>query len=266
MFKTFLFCIVFGLFLWFFLEIAYFYIKSPKGYKEKNVYKPYGFFHKVFLDFPRQFGIDLARRDINFFNASGLIIFEGRQGSGKTISAVRHCSLLKARFPECKVYSNTDLIFQDGGLVDWKPLTQIDNGIFGMVYLLDEISIWFNNRNWKGANGKGGFPPEMLQVVTQNRKCKRLIIGTAQSAQMCDKTIRMQANFFVKCGTIAGCITYQLWRIPEWDSDGNLLKMRFKKFDWFVQSDFLRSCYDTFATIKTLDQVGIEVNNEVKIK
>ena len=266
MFKTFFFCLFLGFVLWFFAEIALFYIISPKGYKERNVYKPYGFFHKLFLDFPRQFGCDLAKRDINFFNASGLIIFEGRQGSGKTISAVRECSLLKARFPECKVYSNTDLIFQDGGLVDWTPLTQLDNGIYGMVYLLDEISIWFNNRNWKGSNGKGGFPPEMLQVVTQNRKCKRLIIGTAQSAQMCDKTIRMQANYFVKCGTVLGCITYQLWRIPEWDSDGNLLKMRFKRFTWFVQSDVLRSCSDTVATIKTLDKVGIEVNNEVKIK
>lgn len=266
MFKLILLSILLGLLLWFFSEITLFYIISPKGYKAPNVYKPYGFFHKVFLDFPRQFGKDLAARNVNFFNASGLIIFEGRQGSGKTISAVRECSLLKARFPECKVYSNTELIFQDGGLVDWKPLTQLDNGIYGMVYLLDEISIWFNNRNWKGSNGRGGFPPEMLQVVTQNRKCKRLIIGTAQSAQMCDKTIRMQANYFVKCGTILGCITWQNWRVPEWDSDGNLVKMHFKRFTWFVQSDFLRSCYDTFATIKTLDSVGIEVQNEVKIQ
>ena len=271
MFKTFLFCFLLGIVLWFICEIALFYIISPKGYKERNVYKPYGWFHKLFLDFPRQFGKDLASRDINFFNASGLIIFEGRQGSGKTISAVRECSLLKARFPECKVYSNTDLIFQDGGLIDWKPLTVLDNGIFGQVFLLDEISIWFNNRAWKGSSHKngissGGFPPEMLQVVTQNRKCKRLILGTAQSAQMCDKTIRMQANYFVKCHTILGCITYQLWRIPEWDSDGNLLKMRFKRFDWFVQSDFLRQCYDTFATIKTLHDVGMVVNDEVKLK
>ena len=265
MFKSFLFCIFLGFFLWFFLEILYFYIKSPKGLKSKVIYKPYGFWHKILLDFPRQFGIDLARRDINYFNASGLIIFEGKQGSGKTISAVRECSLLKARFPECKVYSNTDLIFQDGGLVDWTPLTQLENGIYGMVYLLDEISIWFNNRAWKGSNGKGGFPPEMLQVVTQNRKNRRLIIGTAQSAQMCDKTIRLQANYFVKCGTLLGCITYQLWRVPEWDSDGNLIKMHFKRLTWFVQSDFLRSCYDTYACIKTLDKVGIEVKNEVKI-
>lgn len=266
MVKSIIFSFFIGLFLWFFLEILYFYIISPKGYKEKNVYKPYGFFHKLFLDFPRQFGKDLASRDINFFNASGLIIFEGRQGSGKTISAVREVSILKARFPECKVYSNTDLIFQDGGLIDWSPLTVLDNGIYGMIYLLDEISIWFNNRAWKGSGGKGGFPPEMLQVVTQNRKCKRLIIGTAQSAQMCDKTIRMQANYFVKCGTILGCITYQLWRVPEWDSDGNLLKMRFKKFNWFVHSDFLRACYDTYATIHQLHEVGINVDNEVKIK
>lgn len=266
MFKTLFFCILLGLFLWFLCEIIYHYSISPKGEKADIVYKPYGWFHKIFLDFPRQLGKDIASRDINFFNASGLIIFEGKQGSGKTISAVREASLLKARFPECKVYSNTDLIFQDGGLVDWTPLTQIDNGKYGMVFLLDEISIWFNNRAWKGSGGKGGFPPEMLQVVTQNRKCKRLIIGTAQSAQLCDKQIRIQANYFVKCGTLLGCITYQVWRVPEWDSDGNLLKMRFKRFTWFVQSDFLRQCYDTYATIKTLDKVGIEVNNEVKIK
>ena len=268
MFKTFIFCLFLGFFLWFFCEIALFYIISPKGYKAPNLYKPYGFFHKLFLDFPRQFGRDLARRDVNFFNASGLIIFEGRQGSGKTISAVRECSLLKARFPECKVYSNTDLIFQDGGLVDWTPLTKLSNGIYGMVYLLDEISIWFNNRNWKGKgkDNKGGFPPEMLQVVTQNRKNKRLIIGTAQSAQMCDKTIRMQANFFVKCYCLLGVIVFQVWRVPEWDSDGNLLKMHFKRFDWFVQTDFLRSCYDTYAVINTLHDVGMVVNDEVTIK
>lgn len=269
MLKSILFCLFFGLFLWFFLEITYFYFKLPKaerGYKERLVYKPYGFWHKILLDFPRQFGTDLARRNVNFFNASGLIIFEGRQGSGKTISAVREISLLKARFPELKVYSNTDLIFQDGGLVDWSPLTVLDNGIYGIAYLLDEISIWFNNRAWKGSNGKGGFPPEMLQVVTQNRKCKRLIIGTAQSAQMCDKTIRMQANYFVKCNTILGCITFQHWRVPEWDSDGNLIKMHHKRFDFFVQSDFLRACYDTYATIKSLHEVGVSVNDEVKIK
>lgn len=265
MFKYILLSIFLGLFLWFTLEIAYFYYKSPKGQKEKIKYKPYGFWHKILLDLPRQIGIDRARENVNFFNRSGLILFEGRQGSGKTISAVREISLLKARFPEMKVYSNTDLIFQDGGLVDWSPLTTLDNGIYGIAYLLDEISIWFNNRNWKGRNGKGGFPPEMLQVVTQNRKCKRLIVGTCQSAQMCDKTIRVQANFFVKVNCLFGCLVFQNWRIPEWDSDGNLIKMHHKKFDFFVQSDFLRSCYDTYATIKSLDEVGIDVKEEIKI-
>jgi len=266
MFKTFLLCLLLGVVLWFVCETMLFYFISPKGRKEKLLYKPFGFWHKLFLDLPRQFGKDIAKRDVNFFNASGLIIFEGPQGSGKTISAVREISLLKARFPECKCYSNTDLIFQDGGLVDWTPLTVLDNGIYGLAFLLDEISIWFNNRAWKGAGGKGGFPPEMLQVITQNRKCKRLIIGTAQSANLCDKQIRIQATYFVRCYTLFGCLTIQHWRKPEWDSDGNLIKMHHKKFSWFVQDDFLRSCYDTFATIKTLHEVGVYVNDEVKIK
>lgn len=269
MFKTFLFCLLLGLVLWFVSETLYFYIISPKGYKEAMLYKPYGFWHKLFLDFPRQLGKDLAARDINFFPAHGIIIFEGRQGSGKTISAVREASLLKAKYPECKVFSNTHLIFEDGNLVDWKPLTTLDNGIFGMVFLLDEISIWFNNRNWRGTSDhgkvRGGFPPEMLQVVTQNRKCKRLILGTAQSAQMCDKTIRMQATFFVKCKTVLGCVTFQHWRVPEWDSDGNLLKMHHHHISWFVQDDFLRSTYDTYAVIQSLDQVGMAVKDEVKL-
>lgn len=238
--------------LWLYCDSFYHYFITPKQLQEPIVFRPYGFLHKFFIDLPKQIGIDRANFDRNSFSASGLIIFTGKQGFGKTISMVEYASKLKATFPESKVISNTDLIFQNAKIDSWQPLTSYNNGKYGVIACLDEISIWFSNRNFKN------FPPEMLQVITQNRKNRRVILGTAQNLSMVDKSIRLQCTEQRKCMTFFGCLTVVFRSIPEFDCEGNLVKSKFKSMYWFVQSDFLRSCYDTYSVIDTLNKVGFK--------
>ena len=241
-------------FLWFFLDSTYWFIISPKGYYEKLVYKECSVFYKLFVLLPRQVGIDKASRDVNFFDAHGLIVFEGRQGAGKTISMVHYANLLKARFPECKVLSNTKLIFQDMSLENWQPLVTFNNGIYGIVACIDECQLWANNRNWK--NKDNAFNWDMIQEICQNRKHKRCILATTQNFSQLDKQIRLQTTELRKTMTLFGCLTCVFCFVPDMDSEGNLQHKRFKRFYWFVQTDFLRSCYDTYATIEYLGNIG----------
>ena len=66
---------------------------------------------------------------------------------------------------------------------------------FGVICCLDEMQNWFS------SNQSRDFPPEMLQVITQNRKNRRVIFGTAQTFNRLSKPIREQATEVRECHT-----------------------------------------------------------------
>jgi hypothetical protein len=143
---------------------------------------------RVFWDAPKQFISDLAHRPANFIPVHGLIIFEGRQGSGKTSSMVHYIHDLQKQYPHVKVITNFEYASQETPLVDWRQLITYKNGFEGVVVGIDELQNWFSSK--QSAN----FPPEMLSVVTQNRKNRRVILGTARSCYMVTKDIRSQTT------------------------------------------------------------------------
>lgn len=57
---------------------------------EHNVVKKKSMFRRIFIEAPHQFVEDLFEKEGDFFGYQGLIIFEGRQGSGKTISMIEY--------------------------------------------------------------------------------------------------------------------------------------------------------------------------------
>ncbi len=80
-------------------------------------------------------------------------------------------------------------------------LLTIKNGIRGVIVCMDEMQNWFS------SNQSKDFPPQMLEVVTQNRKNRRVIMGTAQSFNRLAKPLREQATEVRKCCTLFGCVT-----------------------------------------------------------
>ncbi|MBR5363327.1 MAG: hypothetical protein IK134_08400 [Oscillospiraceae bacterium] len=207
---------------------------------------------RVFWDAPKQFIYDLAHRPANFFPVHGLIIFEGRQGSGKTSSMVHYIHDLQKQYPHVKVITNFEYASQETSLVDWRQLITYKNGFEGVVVGIDELQNWFSSK--QSAN----FPPEMLSVVTQNRKNRRVILGTAQSFYMVAKDIRSQTTELRRCRTLAGVFTIVHRLRPIINSEGAV--ERLDNIGWYcwVHNQSERESYDTYKAIESLSKSGFQ--------
>ena len=163
---------------------------------QHNIVKKKSFFRRVFIDFPKRFTDDLFDKDPEFFKYQGLIIFEGRQGSGKTMSMVEFIKRMQEEYPLAKTTTNFGLKSQNRELKDWRMLIDYKNDKQGVIVGMDELQNWFS------SNDSKNFPPEMLGIVTQNRKNRRIILGTSQNFYLLAKAIRSQATEVRRCTTL----------------------------------------------------------------
>ena len=203
-------------------------------------------------DFPRQWAYDVATRPPDFFRYQGCIIFTGRQGNGKTIAMAQQAMAWQKEYPSAKVLTNFALTTQDAELSDWRQLIDFKNGIQGVICCMDEMQNWFS------SNQSRNFPPEMLEVITQNRKNRRVIMGTAQSFNRLAKPIREQATQVRRCVTLFGCITFVHQVEPDMDADGNVLKWKHRGLYYFVHTPELRNAYDTWRVVEALKDSGFK--------
>lgn len=224
--------------------------KRVKG--KHNVVKRHGFFRKILIDLPKQFVCDMFDRDPEFFKYQGLIIFEGRQGSGKTTSMVYEAMRMQEEYPLAKCTSNLAYTHEDVALKDWRMLLNFKNGIQGIIVLMDELQNWFS------SNDSRNFPPEMLTTITQNRKNRRIIMGTAQNFYLLAKPIRTQTTEVRRCATFLGCLTVVRRFEPILDAQGDVAEWKKRGIYFFVHDKKLRESYDTFKVIDRLTKVGFQ--------
>lgn len=208
------------------------------------------FFKKVFYQFPKMMAFDILHRNPNAFPYRGIIIFEGPQGNGKSISLVEFATRMKMEYPESKCTANLGYVYRDDHLDDWRKLTSYNNGELGVVAIIDETQNWFSSKDSKD------FPPEMLSVVTQNRKNRRIILGTAQNFYMLSKDIRTQCTEVRSCFTIFGCVTFVVRKVPVCDSTGEVVKWKYRGMYWYVHTPELRESYNTYEVIDRLSKTG----------
>lgn len=194
----------------------------------------------------------LYSRNPEFFSHQGCIVFTGRQGKGKTIAMVEQAMLWQREYPKALEIDNLCYRYQDDSLSDWRQLIDFKNGIYGVIVMMDEMQNWFS------SNQSKNFPPEMLQVITQNRKNRRVIMGTSQCFNRLSKPIREQATEERKCFTLFGCITFVHRVEPILDSTGEVIERKHRGFYWFVHSDKLRESYDTYKVIESLRASGFQ--------
>lgn len=238
------------------LVLVYYIAAYAKGQRlqkgvHKRVKRP-GFFKNLFYLFPKRFVADIFSKNPEFFSHQGCIIFTGRQGRGKTIAMVEQALMWQKEYPKSKCITNLAYTMQDDELDHWKKLIDYKNGIQGVICLIDELQNWFS------SNQSKNFPPEMLQVVTQNRKNRRVIMGTSQCFARLAKPLREQATEVRKCFTILGCVTFVHRVEPELDSSGDVVKWRHLGFYYFVHSDEIRQSYDTYKVIESLGKSGFQ--------
>lgn len=152
------------------------------------------------------------------FPYSGIWMFTGGQGSGKTLNAVQCVLDIKKEFPFCRIISNIPLDIE--GVEEYKGLVSFEenNGIDGIVYFLDEIQVLYSSMQSKGVTDSS------LYIWSQNRKNRRVIIGTSQRFSRVAKPIREQVRWVHDMHKVAfNFYSYRMYDGYEFDDDGNYL-------------------------------------------
>lgn len=226
-----------------FMLLANFVYRLAKGYKipKRKVRRTYKYSEKFnpiklfFWDFPKRLVLDYFNRNPDAFDTYGVHIFAGEQGSGKTIATMHFVKCIMERNPMSKLASNIDLNFQQDTIEDWTNILTLDNGEYGQITLLDEIQNWFS------SNESRNFPPDMLTEITQQRKQRKIVVGTSQVFTRVSKPIREQITLLYKPMTIAGCLTIvRVYKVNLTD-DGTVNNMKMRRWYAFVHDCNLTS-------------------------
>lgn len=241
-----LFFIIILIFMILFYYIYFVKIKKIKKIKTDvnfNKYKDFNFFNKIFNQFPRQLVYDFLTRNPFDFQEYGIHMICGEQGSGKTITAVWLLQKWKKQYSKLKIFSNSALNFEDGELDHWKELLTNNNGTYGVVNFIDEIHTWFS------SNESKELPPEILGEISQQRKQRKAIVGTAQVFGKIAKPLREQTHFVYRPHTFFGCITFvRMANANSYDTEKDKFK-KGKGFFFFIHTKELREAYDTYKRI-----------------
>ena len=223
-----------------------------------------------------------ARQDKEFFRETGTQIYCGRQGSGKTICAVKHCLELHSKYPKSILVTNLRLtglipltfksevelkallrhidprkqyvLFHDIDELSI-ALTSINNGFRGVIYLIDEIHTYLNSLDSKN------IPMWIFTEISQQRKQRKCIVGTSQLFSRSALALREQCENVFVCHTYGGILTtYKAYYGDDIESynakrDKAGTTLSYRKWGFFLQSRELRNAYDTYQKVVS----GIDV-------
>jgi len=212
---------------------------------------------RLFIDFPRQLVYDKLHRDPDAFREYGLHIIAGKQGTGKTLLAVYLLMYYKRLYPAMKVKTNFNYVYEDGVIESCDDIIASTNGVYGEIDAIDELQNWFN------SNESRNFPPEMLGEITQQRKQRKVILGTTQVFERVAKPLREQTYMLYRPSTIAGCLTLVFkFEVLIKASDGTMDKKKLRGFFFFVHDQKIRESYDTYLKIERMTSSGFKPTDQ----
>lgn len=190
-------------------------------------------------------------------DVTGINIFTGSQGSGKSLSMIHVFKKLIYDFPKAIVVTNLEFNFEIpnkikkyDGFEDFK----IENGIYGVIYILDEIHLILNSLESKGV------PLSIIVELSQQRKQRKLILGTSQVYSRMAKPLREQIRNIIICKNYFSLfqINYLVDAFESQEDNNGKLKFKKMKVSFFFhrKEDYL--AYDTYKKMDTY--VGISNN------
>lgn len=198
------------------------------------------------------FKLEQEKKNADFMPCDGIVCFCGEQGSGKTLSAVRYVYNICKQYPKIRVVSNMALNWDLDNEV--KPysgaedMLHEDNGEYGIIFLLDEMHIEFNSLESKGMDA------HIFELVSQQRKARKHIVGTSQVFGRLAKPFREQFKYAICCNNYLGVLfrqeVFKAVNIATDEDIRTVLQSRRVKFYFAKKEDF--QLYDTTQIIKRL--------------
>lgn len=185
-------------------------------------------------------------KTVDPFPYAGMWLFSGSQGSGKTLLMMHLLKQIVDECPDCIVVSNISIYgipsYPYKGIEDFE---KYNNGKNGIIFVIDEIHTLFNSLESKG------MPLSTMQVWCQNRKNRRLILGTSQKFKRVAKGVREQATWNYECKKgLAGLLySYRVFDGSEYDEDGNYSDEEPKR-NFYVPKVSVMRIYNTLEVVK----------------
>lgn len=184
------------------------------------------------------------------FRCTGIRIFCGSQGSGKTLSAVQYIKKVCERYPKCILVTNTDIdgLPETTEVIEYDGidcLKNVSNGIEGVVYFIDEIHLELNSLESKNVD------VDTMVELSQQRKQRKHIVGTSQVYMRMAKPLREQVKDIILCKNYFGLvqINTHINGFESYEEGGKLHASVIGKYLWFHRPS-LYNCYDTYAKMR----------------
>lgn len=200
----------------------------------------------------------LKNKNKEELTCTGINVFCGPQGSGKSLSMIHYAKKMIKDYPKAIVVTNIDLNFpitnevkKYEGFDDFK----IENGIFGVIYILDEIHLILNSLESKGV------PLSIIVELSQQRKQRKCILGTSQVYSRMAKPLREQIKNVIICKNYFGVFQFNYLIDAFSSSEDSNGKIKYSKLktSFFFHS---KEDYNNYDTYKKMDSyVGIANNS-----
>lgn len=211
---------------------------------------------RLIIDLPRQIIIDRFNNDPDEFKEFGVHIIAGKQGTGKSITLTYLLMRYQEMYPNVKVATNYYYMHEDKHIEHWKDFIGFNNDKYGVIVVLDEIQNWFNSLQSKD------FPPEMMTDITQQRKQRKIIFGTAQVFSRIAKPIREQTYMLYEPITLFGCLTFVRKYEVTTDVSGQTDTKKYRGCFFFIQNEEIRSAFDTYRKVENLANDGFKTEEQ----
>lgn len=181
----------------------------------------------------------------NEFGYAGIWLFTGAQGSGKTLLLMHTLRQMMMEFPEAIVVSNISIYgvpsYVYKGIEDFE---KYNNGAKGTIFVIDEIHTLFSSL--QSAN----MPESTLTVWSQNRKNRRVILGTSQRFTRVAKGIREQTTYNYECTRpiFNRLYSYRIKEGDQYDDTGKYIGEETQRF-WYIPKVSVMRMYNTLEVV-----------------
>lgn len=188
-------------------------------------------------------------KTVDPFPYAGMWLFTGAQGSGKTLLMFHLLKIIHEQCPKAMIVSNVSIYgipsIPYRGIEDFEIY---NNGVNGIIFVIDEIHTLFNSLESKN------MPLSTMQVWCQNRKNRRLILGTSQRFSRISKGIREQATWNYECTrALFGFLhSYRVYDGSCYDDNGDY-KDKEPKRSFYVPQVSVMRLYNTLEVVKRVN-------------
>lgn len=184
------------------------------------------------------------------FPYGGLWMFSGAQGSGKTLLLMHLVREIHEQYPDAVIVSNISIY----GIpcIPYRGIGDFDkyvNGSKGVIFIIDEIQSLFSSLE------SAKMPLSQVTVWSQNRKNRRLILGTTQRFSRAAKPVREQTTWHYECRRAFLCVFYR-YRVLDaanYDDNGKYILEEgeeMPKFRVYVPNLSAMTMYSTMEVVQ----------------